>query len=81
MADMAMQQGEGQSGGSQIRAVSRPSGNAGQGNQRTGRVRLPKSDEYRPPKEFREDLLEALKEKYPKIYEDIIHKYYKRLVE
>lgn len=82
MADMAMQQGEGgSSGGSQIRAVPRPSGQAGQGQQRTGRVRLPKSDEYRPPKEFREDLLEALKEKYPKIYEDIIHKYYKRLVE
>lgn len=80
MADMAMQQGGGQGGGSPIRAIPR-SPSLGSTGQRTGRVRLPKSDEYRPPKEFREDLLEALKEKYPKIYEDIIHQYYKRLVE
>jgi hypothetical protein len=47
----------------------------------TGRVRLPRVQDFKAPKAFREELLESLREKYPKIYEDIIHKYYKRLSE
>ena len=42
---------------------------------------LPKAEDYKPPKEFREELLESLKEKFPETYEDIIHKYFKRLSE
>jgi hypothetical protein len=45
------------------------------------KVRLPRADDYRPPKEIREEILNALKEKYPKTYESIIHKYFKRLAE
>ncbi|MFN0117332.1 MAG: DUF4175 family protein [Elusimicrobiota bacterium] len=45
------------------------------------RVRLPRLDEYKPPKQFREDIMDSLKEKYPKAYEEIIHKYYKRLTQ
>jgi DNA repair exonuclease SbcCD ATPase subunit len=46
-----------------------------------GYVKLPGAEEYKPPKEFREELLEALKEKYPKLYEELIKQYYKRLTE
>jgi len=44
-------------------------------------VRLPSVSDYKPPAAFREELLKALKEKYPKVYEDIIYKYYKRLAD
>jgi hypothetical protein len=66
--------------GGMPQAVVRQSGGSGRGT-KTGRVRLPTVDDYKPPKAFREELLESLKEKYPKIYEDIIHTYYKRLTE
>lgn len=48
---------------------------------RIGYVKLPAAEEYKPPKEFREEILEALKEKYPKLYEELIKEYYKRLTE
>jgi hypothetical protein len=48
---------------------------------RTGHVELPGIDEYVPPKEFREELLKALKEKYPEKYGEIIKKYYRKLTE
>ncbi|OIO74335.1 MAG: hypothetical protein AUJ85_05915 [Elusimicrobia bacterium CG1_02_37_114] len=46
---------------------------------RSGVVVLPGLDEYTPPKEFREELLESLREKYPESYEKIIKEYYKEL--
>jgi len=46
-----------------------------------GYVKLPGAEEYKPPKEFREEIIEALKEKYPKLYEELIKQYYKRLTE
>ncbi len=67
-------------GGSGPRAIVRQQGGGGKGVQ-TGKVRLPTVQDYKPPKEFREELLESLKEKYPKVYEEIIHKYYKRLTD
>ena len=63
-----------------IQAVTRTKGAGREGIQK-GKVRLPTMTDYRPPKEFREDLLEAMKENYPKIYEEIIHDYYKRLAQ
>jgi len=56
-------------------------GPGGQMGARTGRVELPGVEEYVPPKEFREELLKALKEKYPEKYSEIIKKYYKKLTE
>ncbi|MFH1368820.1 MAG: DUF4175 family protein [Elusimicrobiota bacterium] len=44
-------------------------------------VKLPGIEEYRPPKEFRQDILDALREKYPKEFDKIIKDYYKRLTE
>lgn len=70
----------GSGGGGGPRAIVRPGGGGGRGLQ-TGKVRLPSAQDYKPPKEFREELLESLKEKYPKAYEEIIHKYYKRLTD
>jgi hypothetical protein len=85
MSQMAMEQGggggsEGPGSGGGTRVMARPGG-SGSGSQtgNSGKVRLPTAEDYRPPKAFREDLLEALKERYPKTYEDVIRKYYKRL--
>ncbi|MBV9080760.1 MAG: DUF4175 family protein [Elusimicrobia bacterium] len=79
---MAQGAGEGEGGGgSGPRIVARARSAASQRGTRAGQMRFPTADDYRPPREFREDLLESLKENYPKIYEEIIHKYYKRLAE
>jgi chemotaxis protein histidine kinase CheA len=65
-------------GGSGGIQVIRRGGGGSQGSN-NGKVRLPTAADYRPPKAFREDLLEALKERYTKTYEDVIRQYYKRL--
>ena len=80
MSGMAQRQGAGGSGGGgrSFRVIQRGGGTSGT---QTGAVRLPSADEYKPPKAFREELLKSLKEKYPKVYEDVIHNYYKRLSE
>ena len=44
----------------------------------TGPTRLPRVEDYRPPKEFREDLLRALEEKYPSRDRGLIEEYFKR---
>jgi hypothetical protein len=63
------------------RAIVRPSNSPGGRGTQLGKVRLPSAKDYKPSKAFREELLESLKEKYPKAYEEIIHKYYKRLTD
>ena len=45
-----------------------------------GYVKVPSRDEYQPPKSFREDIIEALKEKFPKAYQELLNEYYKRLI-
>lgn len=83
MGDMAGQQmksGSGKGGGGQPRMIQRGQRSGSRGTQ-TGKVRLPTAEDYKPPKEFREELLESLREKYPEIYKEIIHKYFKRLSE
>lgn len=44
-------------------------------------VKLPGIDEYKPPREFRQEIIDALKEKYPLQYEKIIKEYYRRLTQ
>ncbi|MBU0952476.1 MAG: DUF4175 family protein [Elusimicrobia bacterium] len=53
-------------------------GNAGV---KSGAVELPDINDYLPPKEYREELIKALKEKYPQTYEQVIKQYYKKLTE
>ena len=44
-------------------------------------VRLPRPEDFHPPREFRQEILDALKEKYPSLYEKNIKEYYQRLLE
>jgi hypothetical protein len=46
---------------------------------RHGTVPIPRADEFLPPRQFREEILESLQERYPKSEEDSIKGYYKRL--
>jgi hypothetical protein len=46
---------------------------------KTGVVKIPSAEDYLPPRQFREELLESLKERYPKSEEEAIKDYYKRL--
>jgi hypothetical protein len=48
------------------------------GPQPAGPTRLPRAGDYRPPKEFREELLKALEEKYPSRQGPLIEDYFKR---
>ena len=45
------------------------------------KVAIPKAEDYKTPKELREDLLEAMKRKAPKAYEPQNRQYYKELVQ
>lgn len=44
------------------------------------KVTLPGEDQYKVPGQFREEILKAMKNKYPKQYERMIGEYYKELV-
>lgn len=44
------------------------------------KVNLPTEDQYRVPGQFREEILEAMKNQYPKQYERLVGEYYKDLV-
>ncbi|MBI2058970.1 MAG: DUF4175 family protein [Nitrospirae bacterium] len=59
---------------------SRPSHQEGKYGAPTQKVQIPTSDQHKVPKEFREDLLEAMKEKYPDKYEKPVKKYYEELL-
>ena len=43
---------------------------------RRGPTRLPRAEDFRPPKEYREELLKALDEKYPSRDEGLIEDYF-----
>jgi hypothetical protein len=43
-------------------------------------VKIPGREEHRSPKEFREDLLKAMKQGTPPAYRDLVRKYYEELV-
>jgi hypothetical protein len=44
------------------------------------KVELPSQDQFQAPSEFREDILKAMKNKYPRNYEQFVTEYYKELV-
>ncbi len=60
--------------------MPRNSGN-GQSGIKNGEVKIPRADDYLPPKEFREEILKSLQERYPKSEESVIKDYYRRLAE
>ncbi len=68
--------GQGQTG--MIQRRNQPGGTSGM---RHAAVRIPGASEYVPPKEFREEILESLKEKYPASEEGLIKDYFKRLTQ
>jgi len=78
LAELAKRAGKPLVGFLQPRGGTLPGGRMGF---REGYVKIPEAHEYQPPKEFRQELLEALKEKYPEIYEELIKQYYRRLTE
>ncbi|MBI4062050.1 MAG: hypothetical protein HY403_11555 [Elusimicrobia bacterium] len=61
--------------GSVVRAAPR-----GARGSATGRVRLPSADEYRPPRELREELERSLREPRPAAHDSAIKEYFRRLV-
>jgi len=44
------------------------------------KVLLPSEDQYRVPKKFREEILNAMKKQTPKNYEQLVNEYYRELV-
>ncbi len=44
------------------------------------KVTLPSEDQYQVPGQFREEILKAMKNKYPRKYERLVGEYYKELV-
>lgn len=44
-------------------------------------VKLPRADEYKPPRAFRQEILDALREKFPRQYEKIIKEYFRKLTQ
>jgi hypothetical protein len=78
LAELAKRAGKPLVGFLQPRGGTLPGGRMGF---REGYVKIPEAHEYQPPKEFRQELLEALKEKYPEIYKELIKAYYRRLAE
>ncbi|MCB4757372.1 MAG: DUF4175 family protein, partial [Elusimicrobia bacterium] len=82
MGEMASDQmGQMKPGGMSGPKVIIRGGTRGATGTQTGKVKIPTAEDYKPPKEFREDLLDALKEKYPEIYKETIQKYFKRLAD
>ena len=44
------------------------------------RVKIPDASAFRPPREFRQDILDAMKEKPPATFEQLVRRYYEELV-
>ncbi len=70
-----------QSAGSKPSLIQPRNQPGGQKGSRTGSVRIPGAEEYLPPKEFREEILESLKEKYPQSQEETIKQYFKKITQ
>ena len=84
LAQMMQQLGMGMQLGQGMPRFMQPGGGALPGGRmgfREGKVRIPTAEDYQVPKEFRQDIMEALKEDYPQLYKDLIKKYYRRLTE
>lgn len=44
------------------------------------RIKIPGSESFKPPKDFRQDILDAMREKAPAQYQDQVKRYYRELV-
>ena len=53
----------------------------GRGRTREERVRIPGAEEYEAPAEFREELLDAMKQKPPEQYREQVKRYYESLIQ
>ena len=65
----------------QMESTRQPSGwgSDGSGGPRE-RIEIPGADSFQPPRAFREDILDAMKEKAPKQYRRQVKEYYEELV-
>ncbi len=43
-------------------------------------IQIPGADEYRAPERFREDILEAMKQRAPEGFDDLVQRYYEELI-
>ena len=59
---------------------ARKSGQAAGGQTRKERIKIPGAESFRPPREFRQDILDAMKEKAPKGFLGQVRRYYEELV-
>ena len=57
-----------------------PAGREGNGRDPRDKVEIPDEEAYQAPKEFRKDLLDAMKEGTPEKYQDQVKRYYEELV-
>jgi hypothetical protein len=64
----------------QLREQRRPKQEQAGGRTDKEPVKIPGADEYKAPKEFRQDLLEAMKRAAPPEYKDQVKRYYEELV-
>jgi len=80
-SQMKQMAGSGGAMGTSGQIRMRGNGAGGYTGFRTGFVKLPSKDDYKPPKEFREEIIKSLRQKYPQKYETIIKDYFKRLIE
>ncbi len=70
-----------QSAGSKPSLIQPRNQSGGKQGSKAGTVRIPGAEEYLPPKEFREEILESLKEKYPQAQEETIKQYFKKITQ
>ncbi|MCX7956894.1 MAG: hypothetical protein N2643_03240 [Endomicrobia bacterium] len=70
------QMGKPMGGGVQVKTVS-----GGRYGYVTGRVAIPSSKDFIPSKEFKEDIIKSLSEKYPQEYKRAIENYYKKILQ
>ena len=78
----SLMQGQGGSGGGPMLLSGKGKGKSGRGGRgrQTRYHKLPDKKDYKPPKEFREDIMDSMKEKLPQKYKDLIDEYYKKLL-
>ena len=78
----SLMQGQGGSGGGPMLLSSggkKPGSRSSRGRQ-TRYHKLPEKKDYKPPKEFREDIMDSMKDQKPQKYKDDIEEYYRKLL-
>jgi hypothetical protein len=75
----AQQQQRGKGRGLPLPMMAGRTGSSGSANSRED-VEIPDENQYQAPKEFRKDLLDAMKQGAPEKYRDQVKRYYEELV-